>query len=154
MSGKRKFGGSHECTLFSGRFEIITCIPVTTEAYLQAINDASDPEVIKTLKLLYTNHTRQGRELTRKMSLQNQESVAAEEVKAVAEPVQVHSNAETTRSFDDSSTRTSTEEDRNVDSTSVEQNMQQVSRDNHLIFDDFWDFENIYFEVKYVVASF
>ncbi|KAI8903099.1 hypothetical protein EDD86DRAFT_215341 [Gorgonomyces haynaldii] len=36
------------------------------EMYLLALHDTSDPEAIKTLKLLYASHTRQAKELSRK----------------------------------------------------------------------------------------
>ncbi|CAG8705541.1 6181_t:CDS:2, partial [Acaulospora morrowiae] len=35
------------------------------EQFLSAMNYTSDPEAIRTLKLLYANHTRQGKELQR-----------------------------------------------------------------------------------------
>ncbi|KAL1914709.1 uncharacterized protein VTP21DRAFT_7967 [Calcarisporiella thermophila] len=38
------------------------------EQYLHAVNYTSDPEAVRTLKLLYANHTRQGKELQRRVS--------------------------------------------------------------------------------------
>nr|KAJ3421878.1 hypothetical protein HK105_001979 [Polyrhizophydium stewartii] len=37
------------------------------EQYLLAMNDTSDPEAVKTLKLLYASHTRSGKELQRRV---------------------------------------------------------------------------------------
>ncbi|RIA85648.1 hypothetical protein C1645_741429 [Glomus cerebriforme] len=49
------------------------------EQFALAMNYTSDPEVIRTLKLLYTNHTRQGREVQRRLTKQAQQSPKPQE---------------------------------------------------------------------------
>ncbi|CAG8630745.1 12749_t:CDS:10 [Ambispora gerdemannii] len=44
------------------------------EQFLLAMNYTSNPEAVRTLKLLYANHTRQGKELKRRLSKQSQSS--------------------------------------------------------------------------------
>ncbi|CAG8546412.1 13190_t:CDS:10 [Ambispora leptoticha] len=44
------------------------------EQFLQATNYTSNPEAVRTLKLLYANHTRQGKDLKRRLSKQSQTS--------------------------------------------------------------------------------
>ena len=46
-------------------------LTIMVELFLLAMNDTSDAEVIKTLKLLYASHTRNGKELQRRLQQQN-----------------------------------------------------------------------------------
>ncbi|GBC07545.1 hypothetical protein RclHR1_07520009 [Rhizophagus clarus] len=49
------------------------------EQFALAMNYTSDPEAIRTLKLLYTNHTRQGKEIQRRLAKQTQQSPKPQE---------------------------------------------------------------------------
>ncbi|CAB4475487.1 hypothetical protein RhiirA1_455743 [Rhizophagus irregularis] len=49
------------------------------EQFALAMNYTSDPEAIRTLRLLYTNHTRQGKEIQRRVAKQAQQSPKPQE---------------------------------------------------------------------------
>lgn len=63
-----KFAAQVEEYIEKGRLEeAMNANFLASKAYLDAVSDTRDAEAIKTLKLLYTNHLRQGRDLQRRI---------------------------------------------------------------------------------------
>lgn len=70
-----QYGNEAELCIEQGDFKGATEAHYkAAEEYLKAISEAKDPEAIKTLKLLYTNHTRQARDLQRRANATEQKA--------------------------------------------------------------------------------